>query len=49
VTACPLTGGPVQIADRLGLLASTAHAVLVRCRINRLSRIDRATGKPLRR
>jgi transposase InsO family protein len=25
------------------------HAVLVRCRINRLSRIDRVTGEPLRR
>ncbi len=29
--------GPVQIAGRLGLPASTVHAVLVRCRINRLS------------
>ena len=25
------------------------HAVLVRCRVNRLSRIDRVTGEPLRR
>lgn len=41
--------GPVQIAGRLGLQASTVHAVLVRCRINRLSRIDRVTGEPLRR
>ena len=41
--------GPVQIAGRLGLQASTVHAVLVRCRINRLSHIDRATGEPLRR
>lgn len=41
--------GPVQIAGRLGLPASTVHAVLVRCRINRLARIDRATGEPLRR
>ena len=40
---------PVQIAGRLGLPASTVHAVLVRCRINRLSRIDRVTGEPLRR
>jgi transposase InsO family protein len=40
--------GPVQIAGRLGLRASTVHAVLVRCRINRLSRIDRVTGEPLR-
>lgn len=41
--------GPVQIAGRLGLPASTVHAVLVRCQINRLSRIDRVTGEPLRR
>jgi DNA-directed RNA polymerase specialized sigma24 family protein len=41
--------GPVQIAGRLGLQASTVHAVLVRCRINRLSHIDRVTGEPLRR
>ena len=41
--------GPVQIGGRLGLPASTVHAVLVRCRVNRLSRIDRVTGEPLRR
>jgi transposase InsO family protein len=41
--------GPVQIADRLGMQASTVHAVLVRCRLNRLSHIDRATGEPIRR
>ena len=29
--------------------ASTVHAVLVRCRINRLTRIDRVTGEPFRR
>jgi transposase InsO family protein len=28
---------------------STVHAVLTRCRINRLSAIDRVTGEPLRR
>jgi hypothetical protein len=28
---------------------ATVHAVLVRCRINRLSNIDRVTGEPLRR
>lgn len=38
--------GPVQIAGQLGMPASTVHAVLVRCRINRLSRIDRVTGEP---
>lgn len=41
--------GPVQIAGRLGVPASTVHAVLVRCRINRLGSIDRVTGEPLRR
>ena len=41
--------GPVQIAGRVGVASSTVHAVLVRCRINRLSRIDRVTGEPLRR
>ena len=41
--------GPVEIADRLDMPASTVHAVLVRCRINRLSHIDRATGEPIRR
>src|SRR3954453_20190876 len=41
--------GPVQIADQVGLAPSTVHAVLVRCRINRLSHIDRATGEPIRR
>ncbi len=41
--------GPVQIAGRLGLPPSTVHAVLTRCRINRLSHIDRVTGEPLRR
>ena len=41
--------GPVQIAGRRGVPASTVHAVLLRCRINRLSRIDRVTGEPIRR
>lgn len=41
--------GPIQIAGRTGVPASTVHAVLVRCRINRLSHIDRVTGEPLRR
>ena len=41
--------GPVQIGGRLGVPASTVHAVLVRCRLNRLSRIDRVTGEPIRR
>jgi transposase InsO family protein len=41
--------GPVQIAARTGLAPSTVHRVLVRCRLNRLSAIDRATGEPVRR
>ncbi|AHW64800.1 Putative transposase [Corynebacterium glyciniphilum AJ 3170] len=41
--------GPVQIAGELGLPASTVHAVLVRCRLNRLSAIDRVTCEPIRR
>ena len=41
--------GPVQIADRVGVAPSTVHKVLVRCRINRLSHVDRATGEPIRR
>src|SRR3712207_5563956 len=41
--------GPVQIADRVGCAPSTVHAVLVRCRLNRLSHVDRATGEPIRR
>lgn len=41
--------GPVQIAGRLGMAASTVHAVLTRCRINRLAHIDRVTGEPIRR
>ena len=41
--------GPVQIAGELGLAPSTVHAVLVRCRLNRLSHIDRVTGEPIRR
>jgi transposase InsO family protein len=41
--------GPVAIADRVGRAPSTVHAVLVRCRLNRLSHVDRATGEPIRR
>jgi transposase InsO family protein len=41
--------GPVEIADRLGMASSTVHAVLVRCRLNRLSHLDRVTGEPIRR
>jgi transposase InsO family protein len=41
--------GPVQIGGRLGIAPSTVYAVLVRCRVNRLSHIDRVTGEPIRR
>jgi transposase InsO family protein len=41
--------GPVQIAGRLAMAASTVYAVLVRCRINRLRHIDRVTSEPIRR
>jgi hypothetical protein len=41
--------GPVEIGDRLGMPSSTVHAVLVRCRLNRLTHVDRATGEPIRR
>ncbi len=41
--------GPVQIGGRLGVPASTVHAVLVRAGVSRLSRIDRITGEPIRR
>jgi transposase InsO family protein len=41
--------GPVQIAGRLDMPASTVHAVLVRCRLNRLSHVDVRSGEPVRR
>ncbi len=41
--------GPVEIGDRLAMPSSTVYAVLVRCRINRLTHIDRATGESIRR
>lgn len=41
--------GPVGIAGQLGVPASTVHAVLVRCRLNRLRHVDIRTGEPVRR
>jgi transposase InsO family protein len=41
--------GPVQIGGRLGVPASTVHAVLARHGLNRLQFTDRATGEPIRR
>lgn len=40
---------PIQIGARLGMPASTVHAVLTRCRLNRLSHVDIRTGEPIRR
>jgi transposase InsO family protein len=40
---------PITIGARLGMAASTVHAVLVRCRLNRLSHLDLRTGEPIRR
>lgn len=41
--------GPVQIAGRVGVPASTVHRVLVRAGLNRLAHLDRATGEVIRR
>jgi transposase InsO family protein len=41
--------GPVQIAGRVGIPASTVHAILVREGLNRLDHLDKATGEPVRR
>ncbi|WNM27599.1 IS481 family transposase [Demequina capsici] len=41
--------GPVEIASLTGVPASTVYAVLKRCRLNRLSHVDVATGEPARR
>lgn len=40
--------GPVQIAAAIRLASSTVYAVLARCRVNGLCRIDRVTGESLR-
>jgi len=40
---------PRAIAGILGMPASTVHAVLTRCRVNRLSHIDIRTGEVIRR
>jgi hypothetical protein len=46
---CKQRLGPVQIGGRLGMPASTVHAVLARCRLSRLCHLDRVTGEPVRR
>lgn len=44
-----LREGPVQLAYRLGIAASTVHRILRSAHLNRLSYTDRATGEPIRR
>ena len=46
---CKKRLGPVQVGGRLNMPASTVHAVLTRCRLHRLSHLDRVTGEPVRR
>jgi transposase InsO family protein len=41
--------GPDRIAGHLGIARSTVHRVLVRRGVNRLDRIDRQTGREIRR
>lgn len=41
--------GPARLAGELGLASTTVHAVLVRNGLNRLSWIDRPTGRKIRR
>jgi transposase InsO family protein len=41
--------GPLQLAARTGVAASTVHKILARNRLNRLTYVDRATGEPVRR
>jgi len=41
--------GPARIGTRLGVPPPTVHRVLVRHGLNRLDRLDRPTGEPIRR
>jgi transposase InsO family protein len=41
--------GPARIGGRIGLPASTCHAILTRAGVARLAHLDRATGRPIRR
>ncbi|AUH44584.1 IS481 family transposase [Streptomyces sp. CMB-StM0423] len=41
--------GPARIAHLLGLIPSTVHRVLTRYRLARLTHLDRATGRVIRR
>ncbi len=40
--------GPVGVGARLGMPASTVHAVLTSCHLNRLHHVDVRTGDPVR-
>ena len=44
-----LREGPVQLAARTGVAASTVHRILRAAHLNRLSYTDRATGQVVRR
>ena len=41
--------GPIAIGAKLGMPASTVHAVLTRCRLNKLHHVDVRTGEVVRR
>ena len=41
--------GPLEIAARVPVAASTVGRVLRRCGISRLNQVDRVTGEPVRR
>ncbi|CAL2061487.1 MULTISPECIES: IS481 family transposase [Streptomyces] len=41
--------GPLRLAARCGIAASTAHRILVRRHLPVLATLDRATGEPIRR
>jgi transposase InsO family protein len=41
--------GPIEIGARRSMPASTVHRVLTRCKLHRLTNLDRVTGEPVRR
>ncbi len=46
---CEQRLGPVAIGAKLAMPGSTVHAVLVRCRLNRLHHVDKRIGEVIRR